>query len=172
MFNEISNLGSRWTGRQSSAAAGLVIALLAPQAALANDKVFGTWRMVSFYTEDVETKVRNNLYGERPNGVIGFTPQGRFFAVVTTKDRMAPKAVEEQAAAFRTTIAYSGKYRLEEDRFITNVDVAWNEAWVGTEQVRYWRLDGDARLHVQSAPIPNPNDPNKKAIAILIFERE
>jgi len=149
----------------------LGLTLLFTQTTFANEKVLGNWRMVSFFTEDVETKARNNLYGEQPRGFIGFTPTGRFFAVVTTAGRTAPKAMEEQAAAFRSTIAYSGKYRLEGDKFITKVDVAWNEAWVGTEQVRFWRIEGD-KLHIQSAPIPNPNEPEKKAIAILIFERE
>ncbi|HVS74841.1 MAG TPA: lipocalin-like domain-containing protein, partial [Candidatus Acidoferrales bacterium] len=39
--------------------------------------------------------------------------------------------------------AYSGIYRLEEDRWITKVDTAWNEALIGTEQVRLYRLEGD-----------------------------
>jgi hypothetical protein len=46
-----------------------------------------------------------------------------------------------------------------------------HEAWLGTEQMRFWRLDAD-KLHIESAPIPNPNDANKKVIAILVFERE
>ena len=39
--------------------------------------------------------------------------------------------------------AYSGTYRVEGDRFITAVDVAWNLIWEGTEQVRQYRLEGD-----------------------------
>jgi len=37
-------------------------------------------------------------------------------------------------------IAYTGKYRLEGNKFITTVDAAWNEEWVGAEQIRFWRL--------------------------------
>ena len=40
-------------------------------------------------------------------------------------------------------IAYTGSYRLEEDRWITLVDVAWNPSWVGTEQTRFYRVEAD-----------------------------
>ena len=39
--------------------------------------------------------------------------------------------------------AYSGQYRLEGDKWITAVDVAWNPGWIGTDQVRFYKLDGD-----------------------------
>jgi ABC-type Fe3+ transport system substrate-binding protein len=45
--------------------------------------------------------------------------------------------------------AYTGMYRLEGDKWLTKVDVAWNPEWVGTEQTRFFKLDGD-RLHVTS----------------------
>ena len=48
---------------------------------------------------------------------------------------------KEQAAAYRTMIAYTGKWRVEGNKFITKVDVAWNPAWVGTEQARFWRVE-------------------------------
>jgi Lipocalin-like domain len=63
------------------------------------------------------------------------------------------------------------EYRIEGEKFITNVDVAWNPAWVGTEQVRFWRLQ-DGKLHITSAPIPNPNKPGNTMIGTLIWERE
>jgi hypothetical protein len=70
-------------------------------------------------------------------GFIGFTP-GRFFAFVTAESRNAPQTSEEQAAAsYRTVIAYTGNWRLDGEKFITKVDVAWNPGWVGTDQVRF-----------------------------------
>ena len=63
------------------------------------------------------------------------------------------------------------QFRLEGDKFITKVDVAWNEAWVGTDQVRFWRIEGN-KLHIIGAPIPNPNVPGSMVIGILVWERE
>jgi hypothetical protein len=41
---------------------------------------------------------------------------------------------------------------------VTKVDVAWNEAWTGTEQVRFFKLEGDT-LMVVGMWQPNPNLP-------------
>jgi hypothetical protein len=85
----------------------LVILLLLSSSALADDaeKLLGNWRLVSFFTEDIQTKQRTNSYGEHPNGFIGFTP-GRFYAFVTAESRDAPQTPEEQAASYRSIIAY------------------------------------------------------------------
>ena len=32
-------------------------------------------------------------------------------------------------------------YRLEGDKWVTKVDVSWNPAWNGTDQVRFYKLD-------------------------------
>jgi hypothetical protein len=139
--------------------------------ARASEILVGNWRLVSFYTEDSQTKQRTNTYGERPTGAIGFTPQGRFFAFATADNRRPAVSVEEQAAAYRTIIAYTGAWRTDGDRFITKVDVAANPALVGTEQVRFWRLV-DGKLHITTAPLPNPNSPGGSLIGTLVWERE
>jgi len=62
----------------------LVVILLLSSPAWADDaeKILGDWRLVSFFSEEIQTKQHSNPYGEHPNGFIGFTP-GRFFAFVT-----------------------------------------------------------------------------------------
>jgi Lipocalin-like domain len=50
-------------------------------------------------------------------------------------------------------LAYSGKYRTEGNKIIINVDIVWDELWTGTEQVRYYRIEGD-QLHIEAAPQP------------------
>jgi hypothetical protein len=153
----------------------LVILLLLSSSALAHDaeKLLGNWRLVSFFAEDVQTKQRNNPYGEHPNGFIGFTP-ARFFAFVSAEDRKTPQTPEEQAASYRTVIAYTGKWRLEGEKFITRVDVAWNPGWVGTEQIRFWRLEGDNKLFITTAPIPIPGSDGSEKMVIgnLGWERD
>ena len=154
-------------------AVSFIILLLLGSSAWADDaeKLLGNWKLVSFFTEDMQTKQRINVYGEQPTGAIGFTPAGRFFGFVAAEGRKAPQTPEEQAAAYRTIIAYTGKWRVEGDKFITKVDVAWNPAWVGTEQARFWRVEGD-KLFLTSAPIPNPNVAGGMMIATVVWERE
>ena len=137
----------------------------------ADPALLGNWKLVSFYTEDTRTHERTNTYGERPTGAIGFTPAGRFFAFATADNRKPAQTPEDQAAAFRTMIAYTGQWRVEGNRFITKVDVAWNPALVGSEQVRFWEIK-DGRLHITTAPLPNPNSPGSTLIGTLVWQRE
>jgi hypothetical protein len=150
----------------------ILVALLSfASYARANESLIGNWKLVSFYTEDTQSKQRNNAYGEHPNGAIGFTPRGRFFAFATAENRKAPQTTEDQAAAFKSVIAYTGKWRVEGDKFITKVDVAANPAMVGTEQVRFWRLQ-DGKLRITTAPLPNPNVAGSTMIGTLVWEKE
>jgi hypothetical protein len=149
----------------------LIAFLCCTSFARANEALLGNWKLVSFYTEDTQTKQRNNAYGEHPTGAIGFTPAGRFFAFATADNRKGPQTTEDQAAAFRTVIAYTGQWRIEGDKFITKVDVAANPAMVGTEQVRFWQVK-DGKLHITTAPLPNPNAAGSTMIGTLVWERE
>jgi hypothetical protein len=135
------------------------------------ERLTGDWKLVSFFTEDVQTKQRMNVYGEHPSGYIGISPGGRFFGLITPETQEAPKTTEQQAAAYRTMLAYTGQMRLDGEKLIVDVDMAWNRDWVGTEQVRYWRLEGN-RLLITSAPIPNPNVAGSMMIGTLVWEKQ
>ncbi len=148
----------------------LLLLLHSPAWAQDAQKLMGNWRLVSFQSEDVNTKQRNDVFGPHPTGSIGFTP-GRFYALIIAENRKAPQTPEEQATAFRTVLAYTGKWRLEEGKFITTVDAAWDPAWVGTDQVRFWKVEGN-KLFITSAPFPNPNVAGAMVIGTLVWERE
>jgi len=77
----------------------------------------------------------------------------------------------ERAQAFRTMIAYSGRYRVEGSTITTKVEVAWNESWVGGEQVRHIRFEGD-RLFIESPPMPHPNMYGKTVRVIVVWQRD
>nr|WP_236904671.1 lipocalin-like domain-containing protein [Collimonas fungivorans] len=92
--------------------------------------------------------------------------------LVTAMAREPGDTDEKLVALFRTAIAYTGRYRIDGDRFITKVDSSWNEAWNGSEQERFYKLDGD-RLDVFTAWMPNPLIPgNPTGRAVLSFRRE
>ena len=63
--------------------------------------------------------------------------------ILTAEGRKVPKTDVDRAEAFRSMVAYSGIYRVEDDRWITKVDITWNEASMGTEQTRFYRVQGD-----------------------------
>jgi hypothetical protein len=132
----------------------------------------GVWRLLACDTEYQDSGTREPYFGPaRPAGYIAFTPEGRMLALLVGGDRVAGESQETQAALFHTMVAYAGRYRLEGDQFTTIVDVSWNEAWTGTEQIRYYFLDGD-RLDVVTAWLPHPADPQHRTMrARLSFER-
>ena len=134
------------------------------------DRLIGTWKLLSAVHEDVATKERKQVYGEHPNGYIVFTPEGRVFVILTADGRKVPQTEQERAAALISMSAYAGKYRLEGDKFITKVDVASNEAWRGTDQVRFYRLDGN-QLYIETAPFSAPTFGGSMVRGILVWER-
>lgn len=170
------------------AALGLFV-LSTPTSAGAEDrlKFAGAWKLVSFFTEDVETKTRNNIYGEHPKGYLGVTVDGRFFAFASADWRKFAVPPSEQIQ-FRS-IFYSGKYRVEGDKFVTTTDtvsqegwegtdpfdMSWNEGWLGGPQVRFYMIETDReheRLTLQTAPMRNPNGAGNMIVGTVIWQRE
>jgi len=136
------------------------------------ERIVGTWKLVSVLYEDVATKERTPVLGEHPKGIQIATREGRWLALVTADGRKVPQTDAERAQALRTMIAYTGRYRVEDGKVITRVEAAWNEAWVGGDQVRAIRFEGERLLHIESPPMPHPNLGGKTVRVIVTWERE
>ena len=154
----------------------LCLLTLVANAARADDtelkqKIVGTWKLVSVVYEDQESKARTPVYGEHPRGRQIATADGIWLALVTAEGRSVPKTDEERAQALRTMIAYTGRYRVEDGKVITKVEAAWNEGWVGGEQTRFIRFEGD-RLFIESPPMPHPNMYGKTVRVIVVWQRD
>ena len=135
-------------------------------------KLHGCWRLVSFETELQESGARSQPWGTEPNGRLIFGADGRMMVLITANAREPGNTDEKLAALFRTAMAYTGRYRVDGDRFITKIDASWNEAWNGTEQERSFTLDGDT-LVISTAWMPNPLvSGNPIGRGILGFRRE
>ena len=148
-------------------------ALLVAQLAIADDResLVGTWKVVSYANEFQDGSPRSAPYGQSPTGYIILTAEGRMMAIVAGDGRKPATTDEERATLLRTMLAYSGMYRLEGDKWITKVDVSWNPAWNGTEQVRFYKLDGN-RLEVTGAWVPAPLLPGSPILrGVVVFER-
>ncbi|HTS40698.1 MAG TPA: lipocalin-like domain-containing protein [Xanthobacteraceae bacterium] len=133
-------------------------------------QIVGTWALVSVVYEDVATKERVPIYGEHPKGIQIATAAGRWLALMTAEGRTIPKTDEDRAQALKSMIAYTGRYRVEGGKVVTKVEAAWNEAWVGGEQVRHIRFEGD-KLFIESPPMPHPNINDKTVRVIVVWQR-
>jgi Lipocalin-like domain len=134
-------------------------------------RIVGTWSLVSVVYEDTATKERAPVYGEHPKGIQIATAAGRWLALMTAEGRTIPKTDADRAAALKSMIAYTGRYRIEGGKVVTKVEAAWNEAWVGGEQVRHIRFEG-GKLFIESPPMPHPNISDKTVRVIVVWQRE
>jgi len=121
------------------------------------EQLYGSWKLISNTLEDAEGKLRHPL-GEHPKGYLTLTPEGRFTAILAAGNRKPGQSLDELAALQRSHIAYTGQFTLEPDPanpagllLRNRVEIAWNEAWAGTEQVRYLSLDGNI-LTITASP--------------------
>jgi hypothetical protein len=148
-------------------------ACIIAQASFADDsaRVVGTWKLVSYEIEVQATGQKSPVMGEKPTGYATFTPEGRVFFLLTGEARKAAKTDQERGGLLNTLVAYSGTYIVEGDKWTTNVEVAWNPEWVGTTQVRNFKLDGE-RLMVLTPWRVMPNWADKGMTrSIVTFER-
>jgi hypothetical protein len=106
---------------------------------------------------------------ERLITIPGMRTTGRMMSLLVSEGRKAPQTDEERSIAYRSMVAYTGKYAVDGDKWTTMPDVAWNEAWL-TNQVRTFKLDGN-KLTVETAPALNPNF-GKVVRVILVWQRE
>jgi Lipocalin-like domain len=147
--------------------------LLASGQCLADDapKVLGTWKLASFEAEIQATGQKEPVMGQYPTGYVIFTPEGRAFFILTGEGRKPAKTPQERADLLNSLISYTGLYRIEGDKWITKVDVAWTPEFVGTEQMRFFKVDGD-RLQVLTTWGVHPNWPEKgMQRRIVTFDR-
>ena len=91
--------------------------------------------------------------------------------LVTAETRTPAKTDAERAELFKSMLAYSGKYRVEGKQFVTTVDMSWNEAWNGTEQRRFWKIE-DGKLFIESSPAPAANFAGRMLVGRLVWERD
>lgn len=134
-------------------------------------QIVGVWKLVAVDYEDQETKARTPVLGAKPRGYQIATADGLWLALVTAENRPVPKTDEERAQALRTMISYSGRYRVQDGKVVTKVEVAWNESWVGGEQTRFIRFENNDLLHIESPPMPHPNVGNKVVRVIVTWAR-
>ena len=134
----------------------MIVSTVQSAQAITSPSVLGAWQLLSY---DVEQQSNGDTFapmGDQPTGYVIFTPEGRLSFMLSAEGRKPGSNSEERSALLSSMIAYTGIYRLESDRWITQVDVAWNPEWVGTEQTRFFTIDGDIlTVHTPWRVMPN-----------------
>lgn len=115
-----------------------------------SDKLVGTWKLVSASSIRASGERDDAPYGLRPVGFLTYTGDGRVSALISHDGRKPltlgakpPALLEEQSEAFKTFLAYAGRYRLSGDKVIHLVEISSIQNWVNTELVRKMRFHGN-----------------------------
>jgi hypothetical protein len=90
----------------------------------------GVWKLLShqLIVEDGDPIL---FYGSNPKSFLVLTPEGRMIGILTSDNRKPGLTDAERAELHKSMIAYSGRYRVAGNQFVTTVDVSWNESTAG-----------------------------------------
>jgi Lipocalin-like domain len=126
----------------------------------AKNELVGTWKLLSA-SSTASTGERSEIpYGLNPTGFITYTAEGRVVALISYGGRK-PLSVgggltaplEEQAEAFKTFIAYAGRYTLSGDKVTHHVEISSIQNYVGKDLVRSVKFQGD-QITLVTPPMP------------------
>jgi hypothetical protein len=135
--------------------------------------VLGTWEMKAWFREVAATGEKINEFGEHPTGYLSYSADGRMYSIATADNRVKPRdaspANEERVKLHQTMYAYAGTYTLEGEKVTHHVDISWNQAWTGTDLVRFYKLDGNI-LTIATAPNKSLVD-GREGRSILVWEK-
>lgn len=152
----------------------LVLLMSFGSVAAGNEALYGTWRLVSFTSQDVATGLKTDTFGKSPRGFLSYGRDGRMSALIVKDERpkltdLAKVTNEERSELFKTMIAYGGTFSIDGNVVKHHVDISWNENWTGTSQVRNIKLVG-GKLYITTNPQPSVSD-GKPVIGVLEWEK-
>jgi hypothetical protein len=119
--------------------------------------IVGTWKLVSA-SSTTSTGERNDTpYGLSPAGFLTYTEDGRVSALISYGGRKSLSigggTQEEQAEAFKTFLAYAGRYALSGDKVTHYIEVSSIQNYVNKELVRSIKFEDD-RIILVTPPTP------------------
>jgi len=120
--------------------------------ATANDFV-GTWQLAD-YAFLYEDGTLERPWGENVVGFLLYSPEGYMSGNLSPAGRRqgVERTEAKKARCRRDYIAYAGPYSVEGDAVVHHVEVSLFQNWLGTVQLRHYKLEGD-RLILRTPPI-------------------
>ena len=121
--------------------------------------LIGSWRMLSWTRQVVETGATVDAMGPDPIGYIAYHADGRMMASVFRRERLpasaGPRPDAEKAALLDSMLAYVAAWSLDGDTVTHHVECAWIPEWQ-IDLARPFTLDG-SRLTISGAPGIDPD---------------
>ena len=124
----------------------------------------GAWRLVDWTvttTDRAGDATVHRPFGDAPTGRLLYTPDGGMLATITTADRAPLGAPLRQvpddvaAAAARSAFAYGGRFTVDGDTVVHDVETSLWPDMVGTRQVRRIAWEGADLVLTGEEPLPD-----------------
>jgi Lipocalin-like domain len=161
------------THSQQKAASELGVERKSSREFAGQTSLIGTWKMVSWIVEDLETGAKKDALGPDPVGMIAYSADGRVMVLVLKRDRQTPAGPvptsEEKITLYDSMFAYAGTFTVDQEKVVHHIDMSWNQAWTGTHQIRFFNLR-DGILTYVGAPAKNPMT-GRDCVHTVIFHR-
>jgi Lipocalin-like domain len=113
-----------------------------------SERFIGTWKLVSY--ENRSGDQVTYPVGKNPVGYIMYNAEGYMAVALMASNRKRFSSIdimggttEEIVAAYGTYLSYCGKYAVTEDRVIHHVEVSSYPNWIGEDQVRFYKFEGN-----------------------------
>jgi hypothetical protein len=125
-----------------------------------DDKLTGTWKLVSATSTTSSGEKCEPPYGPNPSGFLTYSGDGRVSALISYAGRKpisfgaeTPALQAEQAEAFKTFLAYGGRYTLNGDKVSHHIEISSIQNFVGKDLVRTVKFKGD-QIVLTTPPTP------------------
>jgi hypothetical protein len=126
---------------------------------MTNDKLLGTWKLVSASSETSTGEHIEAPYGPSPAGFLTYGADGRMTSLISYGGRKplsfgggTRSPQEEQAEAFNTFLAYAGRYTLSDEKVTHHVEISSIQNYANKDMVRSIKFDGD-RITLTTPPM-------------------
>jgi Lipocalin-like domain len=120
-------------------------------------ELVGTWKLVDASSKTSAGEKIDAPYGIDPVGFLTYTAEGRISSVISYGGRkplsMGGGKIEEQAEAFKTFLAYAGRYTLSGDKVTHHIEVSSVQNYVDRDLVRTIKFEDD-RITLTTPPTP------------------
>ena len=110
-------------------------------------KLHGTWKLVSASSTTSTGDRVETPYGSNPSGLLTYTADGRVTALISYDSRkplsFGGGTPEEQAEAFKTFLAYAGRYSVSGDTVTHHIEISSIQNYVNKDLVRSVKFQDD-----------------------------
>jgi hypothetical protein len=126
---------------------------------MANEKLVGTWKLLSASSTTSTGERIEAPYGVNPVGFLTYGADGRMTSLISYGGRRplsfgggTRSPQEEQAEAFNTFLAYAGRYTLSDDQVTHHVEISSIQNYANKDMVRGIKFESD-RITLVTPPM-------------------